>query len=735
MLSKPHTTAVAAAMALTFAGCSMNDRSEPSSDSTDTATDGAAQAAASDPASPVNGDADAHRWLEEVQGSEALRWVEKRNDAARAAFAGEPAFTELKDRLRTVFDSDDRIPYIGKIGAHYYNFWRDADHPRGLWRRTSLEAYRSDEPAWETVLDVDALAASEDENWVLGGFSCREPDYKRCLVSFSRGGGDAEVTREFDLESKQFVPASEGGFELPEAKSSVAWAGPDSVFVATDFGPGTLTDSGYARQVKLWQRGTPLSTAEMVYEGEQEDVSVSAGADLAEGFEVQVVRRGIDFWRTDLFVRRDGELLRIAKPESATAAVHRGRVFIRLREDWSAGGRDYPAGTLLAASLESSLGEVDNATRSFDVLFEPTDEQSLSGYTLTRNNVLLDVLDNVRNRIFIVTPAADGNGWEREVLFGDDGFRSIGTGAIDSQESDEFFVYVNDYLTPPTLQLGRPNGERELLKQSPSNFDTAGLSIEQHWARSADGTRVPYFQVSRGEPRADAPTLLYGYGGFEISMTPGYSSAIGIGWLERGGNYVVANIRGGGEFGPRWHRTALRENRQRSYDDFIAVAEDLIRRGVTEPKRLGIRGGSNGGLLMGNMLTMRPDLFGAIVAQVPLFDMRRYHELLAGASWIAEFGNPDVAEDWSYLRNFSPYHNVSADATYPAFLVTTSTQDDRVHPGHARKMVARMEEMGHTVDYYENVEGGHAGAANNEQSAFMQTLVYEYLWRKIGPAS
>ena len=671
---------------------------------------------------PMSDDnSDPHLWLEDVEGKRALDWARARNRQTVAEWAERQSFKQLRKRLLRVFDAEDRIPSIAKMQDHYYNFWRDIDNPRGLWRRTTLDEYRKASPAWETVLDLDELARREDENWVLNGFECRQPDYGRCLIRLSRGGADAVVTREFDIASKSFV---EDGFELPESKGSVGWAGTDSIFVATDFGPGTMTDSGYPRIVKLWQRGTPLAEAETIFEGKSTDVAVSARADLATGFETELIWQATDFYNSEQFVRRNGELVRIDKPSDADANVHRGRLFIELKSDWQTGERTYMAGTLLSADLNGFL----DGNRDLAVLFEPTPQTSLADYEPTRNHVLINVLDNVRNRVSVATPVGDS--WSQRPLFDDDGFRTVSVMSVDPDESDAYFATVTDYLTPPTLLLGEATGaEPEALKSQPAYFDADGLTIEQHWAVSADGTRIPYFQV--GRPNSDGPTLLYGYGGFEIAMVPRYSAAVGLAWLEKGGNYVVANIRGGGEFGPGWHRAALRENRQRAYDDFIAVAEDLIARGVTTTPRLGIQGGSNGGLLTGNMLTMRPDLFGAVVAQVPLLDMRRYHQLLAGASWMAEYGDPDNADDWAFLQRYSPYQNVREDVAYPPVLITTSTRDDRVHPGHARKMVARMRAQGHDVTYYENIEGGHGGAADNAQSAFMWALVYEFLWRQL----
>ena len=669
------------------------------------------------------GEEDPHLWLEDVTGEAALAWVKERSQRTTESFAKDAFFTESRDRFKAILDSDERIPYVSRIGDAYYNFWRDAEHPRGIWRRTTMTEYRKESPEWETVLDVDALAEQEGENWVYQYSLCREPDYRRCLISLSRGGADANVVREFDLVDKAFV---EDGYSLPEAKSTVAWGGEDQVLVATDYGPGSLTESGYPRIIKEWQRGTPLADAKVVFEAKVEDVGVGVSVDLGNEFRHEVITRATDFWNSERFLRRDGELIRIEAPTSANVGLFRDRIYIRLTEDWAVGEASYPAGVLLTGSLDAFLA----GERDLQALFAPTPTTSLESYTLTRNHVVLTILDDVRNRIEVLTPGEDG--WEREPMSGVGAFDSLGVGAVDRDQGDEFFLYVDGYLAPPSLAYGTIGSAPDTLKSAPAFFDSSGLSVSQHFAESADGTRVPYFQV-RQEDDEPGPTLLYGYGGFEISMTPGYSPLSGTGWLERGGTFVVANIRGGGEYGPDWHRTALRENRPRAYQDFIAVAEDLIRSKVTTAAQLGVMGGSNGGLLTGNMLTMRPDLFGAIVSQVPLLDMKRYHLLLAGASWMAEYGDPDVAEDWAFMQHFSPYHNVRKDADYPPVLMTTSTRDDRVHPGHARKMTAKMTAMGHDVTYYENTEGGHAGAADNTQQAFMSALAYAFLWRHLGP--
>jgi prolyl oligopeptidase len=587
------------------------------------------------------------------------------------------------------------------------------------------------------VIDLDALGAAEKENWVWHGADCLKPEYRRCLVSLSRGGADADVVREFDLEAKAFV---KDGFSLPEAKSSTAWLDTDTLYVGTDFGPGSMTASGYPRLAKVWKRGTLLASAETVFEGRADDVAASAMSDHTKGFERDFIHRAITFYTNEMFLRRDGKLVKIEKPDSANASVHRDLLLIQLRDDWAVGGKTYPAGALLAADFEAFL----KGERRLDVLFEPTERKSLAGFSPTLNHILVNELDNVRNRVYVAT-RKDGR-WTREPLPGmpESGavgasaglpeFGTVGASAVDEDESDDYFLTVTDYLTPTGLFLGTVGkGAPERLKQLPAFFDARGLEVSQHEAVSTDGTSIPYFQVSRKDLALDGqnPTLLYGYGGFEIPMVPGYSGGVGAAWLEKGGVYVVANIRGGGEFGPKWHQAALKANRHKAYEDFIAVAEDLVRRKVTSTPHLGIEGGSNGGLLVGNMLTMRPDLFGAVVCQVPLLDMRRYHTLLAGASWMGEYGNPDDLKEWKFIRTFSPYHNLKSGVTYPPTLFMTSTRDDRVHPGHARKMAAKMRDAGQDVLYYENIEGGHGGAADNKQAAHMSALAYSFLWQKL----
>jgi prolyl oligopeptidase len=574
------------------------------------------------------------------------------------------------------------------------------------------------------VLDLDALAATEKENWVWKGTTWLEPELDRCLLSLSRGGADAVVVREFDPVTKTFIA---GGFALPEAKSSVSWRTRDTLYVGTHFGPDSQTDSGYPRLVKEWQRGTPLSAARLVFEGAKSDVSATAFTTVEPGFRRDFAQRAITFYTSEQFIRMGDKFTKLAVPADAEVGTYREYITVTLRSDWQAGGTTYPAGALLALPWERFLA----GERSFATLYQPGPRKSLAGYSATRHHLLVNELDNVRNRLYVLTPGRDGQ-WSRAPLPAPE-FGSLSASAVDD-ETDAFWLNVDDFLTPPSLALGAVGQvSPELLKQLPAYFKADGLAVTQHEAVSKDGTRIPYFQVARRGLKTDGtnPTLLYGYGGFEISMTPGYRAAVGAAWLERGGVFVLANIRGGGEFGPTWHQAALKDKRQRAYDDFIAVGEDLVRRRVTAPRHLGIQGGSNGGLLVGAVFTQRPDLFNAVVCQVPLLDMRRYNQLLAGASWMGEYGNPDVPAEWDYLRRYSPYQNVQAGVKYPRVLFMTSTRDDRVHPGHARKMVARMLEQKHAVLYYENIEGGHGGAANNQQSAHMGALAYTFLLKQL----
>lgn len=668
-------------------------------------------------------------WLEDIHGTKPLEWVDAQNARTRAAFAATPEFEAARQAVLGILESDARIPGVEKIGERYYNFWKDKEHPRGVWRRTTLAEYRKAQPRWETVIDVDALGKADNESWVWHGAQCLRPDSRRCLVSLSPGGTDAVVIREFDLHDKAFV---KDGFQLPAAKSQIAWVDHDHVFVGTDFGPGSMTRSSYPRIAKLWQRGTPLTAATLVYEGSDEDLAVSAVRDLTPGFEREFVTRTIDFYTSQTFLRgKDGTLARLDIPLDANADAHREWLTIQLRDAWTVNGTTYPSGALLAARFDDFMA----GKRELVVLFAPTATTSLANYSWTRHHLILNLLDNVASRQEVLTPNAHGD-WQRAPLAGAPPLSTATATAVDPDDDDSYFLHVTNFLEPDTLSLGTlGRGTAQLLKRAPAFFDADAYQAQQFFVTSKDGTRVPYFQLARKALKLDGsnPTLLYGYGGFEVSLQPRYNGVVGQQWLDKGGVYVLANIRGGGEYGPRWHQAALKANRLRAYEDFVAVADDLVRRGVTSRARLGAMGGSNGGLLMGNMLTLDPQHFGAIVCQVPLLDMKRYTHLSAGASWIAEYGDPDKPEEWNWIRTFSPYENLRPGQDYPPVLFYTATSDDRVGPVQARKMAARMEDMGYAkVWFYENREGGHGAAADARQSASMWALSYGFLWQQLG---
>ncbi len=676
--------------------------------------------------------ADPYLWLENVTGRRALAWVTAQNAVATAAVTASPTFASTQSRMLDILNSTTRIPYVTKIGDFYYNLWLDKDHPRGLWRRTTLDEYRKEQPAWETVLDVDALGKAEGESWVWKGVQPLVPTYDRCLISLSRGGADATVVREFDLAAKQFVA---DGFTLPENKSDVGWVDRDHIYIGTDFGAGSLTTSGYPRVAKVWTRGTRLADATVAFEGEATDVAAGVYRDPTPGFVRDIALRYPTMFSNQTFLRRDGQWLKVDKPDDADVGFDREWLYITLRSDWTLDGTTYAGGSLLITRADDFLA----GRRAFAVLFAPTATTSLQSVAPTQGALLVNTMDNVKNRVVVWT-FVEGR-WQASAVPGLPRVGSIEVSPVDPLASDDFFVTSTDFLTPTTLSLATVGGgEPQRLKQGPAYFDASPLSTEQHFATSKDGTVVPYFEVKPRDLPLDgtAPTMLEGYGGFEVSQQPYYSGLNGAGWLERGGVYVLANIRGGGEFGPRWHQAALKQNRHRAYEDFAAVAEDLIARKVTSPAHLGCIGGSNGGLLVGNMLVRRPELFGAIVCEQPLLDMKRYSHLLAGASWMGEYGDPDKPDEWAYIKTFSPYHLVSRSATYPPTLFTSSTRDDRVHPGHARKTAAKLQAQGHRdILFYENVEGGHAGAADHTQAAFMQAMAYEFLWHHLAakPAS
>ena len=676
-------------------------------------------------------DNDPHLWLEDVLGEKSLAWVAQRNTASTAELKARPEFEPARANVLAILNSKDKVPYISRMGDHVYNFWTDEKNQRGLWRRTTLTDFKNASPRWEMVLDIDALGKAENESWVWGGADCLGPRYQRCLVSLSRGGTDAEVVREFDLVAKQFVA---DGFTLPQAKSQTTWIDLDTLLVGTDFGVGSMTKSGYPRIIRQWKRGTPLDSAITVYEAHEGDVRAYAASSHAKGNGWVMVGRGIDFYNEESFFLEGAHVVKIDKPTDASFERHEQWAAIQLRSDWQIGSTVYKAGSLLVTRFADYMA----GKREFAVLFEPTPTTSLSGFGFTKNFVLVNTMDSVKSRLFEWRPI-DGKWSSRVVTLPQNGELSVDAlydSSLDQDPlGDDYIISYRDFLTPDSLMQGQAGSDtREVLKQLPQRFDATGMSVQQLFAKSQDGTAIPYFVVSPRGMKSDGtnPTLLYGYGGFEVSLQPWYSGSWGSNWLAKGGVFVVANIRGGGEFGPEWHKSAILEKKQNSFDDFVAVAQDLIDRKITSSRHLGIMGGSNGGLLVGATFVQRPDLFNAVVCQVPLLDMKRYHQLLAGNSWMAEYGNPDTPEQWDYISRYSPYQNVKSGVKYPRVFFDTSTMDDRVHPAHARKMVARMQEQGHDVLYFENTEGGHGGAADNEQRALWMGLEFAYLWMQLG---
>jgi len=665
-------------------------------------------------------DDDPFLWLEDVEGEKALSWAKAQSAKTVALLEAQPEYEPIYERTLQILDSKEKIPTPELLGDAVYNFWKDDVHERGLWRRTTLASYRTARPEWETVVDLDALAKAEGKSWVWHGATCLPPAYERCMLNLSPGGSDTHVYREFDTRKKEFLA---GGFSLPEAKSRVAWRDENTLWVGTDFGPGSLTTSGYPRIVKLWKRGTPLADAKTIFEGKVEDVASSGETEILPDGRWDVVTRVPAFFRQETFILEGEKLVKLDIPEdSEPRAFFRDRLLLSLRSDWTVGGRTYREGSLLAAEMKDLL----RGQHRLEVLFEPSARVSLAAVGNTRDRVLLQTLDNVKSRLSALSP--NGSAWNRTEI-PTPGLGTAELGAMNDWSTNWFFTY-EDFTTPMSLWLSQNGGPAEKVKTMPAFFDATGMTTEQLEATSKDGTKIPYFVVRPKGAKTDgtAPTLLYAYGGFEVSRVPTYSGPLGAAWLSRGGTYVLANIRGGGEFGPGWHKAAMKEKHIHNFEDFSAVARDLIARKITSPRHLGIMGGSQGGLLVGGTFVLYPDLFHAVVVQVPLADMKRYSHLLAGASWIAEYGDPDKPEDWAYIKTWSPYQLLRADAKYPTPFFWTNTRDDRVHPAHARKMVAKLEAQGHPVYYFENTEGGHGSGAVSKQTAQVTALQYAYLW-------
>ncbi len=660
--------------------------------------------------------------LEDIRSPESMTWVKSENELSTKHFKSNSSFATTKSSIKEILASKDRIPYVSIVGSFAYNHWTDEKNPRGLWRRTKLSELGKAAPAWEILLDVDALGRAESESWVLKHIDLEKGGKSRALVFLSRKGKDATVMREFDIASKSFVT---DGFVLPEAKMTASWVDIDTLLVSTDFGPNTMTDSGYARIAKLWKRKAPLADAKLLLESPTKNIGMWAQAMEDGGKTYAFISDRINFFEGHSYVvtaQREAKLIPIPL-DSEVEGIFHGEVYFLIKSDLKTASTTFVSGSLLKISLAQILA--NSGTPIPDLVYVSTPKQIFSHISFSKTKRWITLLNEVNPNIFELSPKGKLVPLRLPVL----GNSSI---MATSSTSDLVFLTYANYSQPTTL-YSFEKGFLKKLKSLPSYYDSSDIVVEQKWAASKDGTRIPYYLVRHKDIKYNSrnPTLLYAYGGFEIPMVPDYSGVIGKAWLEGGGTYVLASIRGGGEFGPSWHQSALKTHRQRAFDDFFAVAEDLIKTKVTSPPHLGIKGGSNGGLLMGVALTQRPDLFNAIVCEVPLMDMSRFHLLLAGASWVAEYGSPEVPVERDYLLGYSPYHNVKDSQTYPEIFIMTSTEDDRVHPGHARKMAAKLKSMGKPYLYFENIEGGHGRTADLNQAADYMAMQYTFLKEKL----
>jgi prolyl oligopeptidase len=669
-----------------------------------------------------------HLYLEEVLGEKAISEVKTWNERTLNRLTGDPRFAVLEGQALTILNSKDKIPYVSYRNGETHNFWQDAQAVRGIWRKSTLDSYLSADPKWETVLDIDALAKAEGKNWVYKGNSCLSPDYELCMVSLSDGGKDASIQREFNATTKSWV---EGGFVTKESKGGSSWLDKETQIVGVDFGPGTMTASGYPMTTRIWKRGQPMDAAVEFMRGEPADVALSAGAfERADGSREIIVTRALTFYDTETFwvPRKDGVLQKPVKfpvpPKSSLGSEFKGQILLSLNEDWG----EFKTGDLVSFALDDFMA--DGEIGAVNMVYRPDEKSSLNGYGQTKSKILMSISRDVKSAAYEFD--WDGTKWtSRSLDFPANGTVSIGA---TNDKEDIAFINSDSFLSPSTLwTYDTGSAKKTKAKALPDWFDTSNMVADQFFATSKDGTKVPYFVVRSKATKLDGtnPTLLYGYGGFEVSVNPSYSATRGKLWLEQGGVYVLANIRGGGEYGPKWHQAGLKTNRQRIYDDFIGVAEKLIADKITSPKHLGIEGGSNGGLLVGVMFTQRPDLFNAVVCAVPLLDMLRYDKLLAGASWVGEYGSPADPVEGAFLQKISPYHNIDPQVKYPEIFFLTSTKDDRVHPGHARKTAKRMQDQGHDFLYYENIDGGHSAAANLKETAKRLALQHVYLLQKL----
>lgn len=666
-------------------------------------------------------------WLEEIEGAKALSWVKEHNEKSVAKIKADSKIKELESELKDIILAKDRIPMPSLQGKKILNFWQDETHVKGLWRQTSLESYRQAEPAWETILDIDELAKKDQKEWVFKGADCLKPNHNPCLIYLSNGGKDATEVREFDVEKKAFV---ENGFFIPEAKQRIAWLDKDHLVIGTDFGKGSLTSSGYPRILKLLSRGQSLASAQTLFEGAESDVQVYPMSIFAEGKNLVQITRSLTFFTSEKYILTEGlKLVKIPVPNDASLeGYHKGEIFYKIRSDLKTSqDKVYTEGSILSLKYQAP----EQFSES-NLVIKPEAGESIQSLVITLNDIYALTLNNVQSEMFKLENKSGS--WNRKKL----NLPAAGSITIQSENEmqDEFLISFENFLTPTSIMINSKSGSKlkfQTIKSLPKKFNAENMMVHQYFATSKDGTKVPYFVVHQKSLSLNGlnPTVLYGYGGFEFSQSPFYASTWGKSWIQRNGVFVLANLRGGGEFGPKWHLDGIKEKKQNVFDDFIAVAEDLIAKKITSPDKLGIMGGSNGGLLVGATTMQRPELFKAVVCQVPLLDMMRYHKLLAGFSWVNEYGNPEDPKMKDVILKYSPLQNVKKGVKYPEVLFVTSTKDDRVHPGHARKMAAKMEDFGNQVYYYENTGGGHGADANLNDRVFRKYLEFSYLFEKL----
>jgi len=680
-------------------------------------------------------------WLEDIDSTRSMDWVKEHNQNTADEYKSKPIYDELYQQALSALNNKSRIPAVSRQGDWLYNYWKDSKHPRGMYRRTKVDNFINNKRAdWQTVIDMDAYNQDHEGTWVFKGMNCLKPDYQRCLTYLSPGGGDAVIMKEFDVDKKQFI---ENGFQLPESKMRVDWRDQDHLYVATDFGPESMTESGYPAVVKLWQRGQNLSDAKTLMTVSPESVSVSAYRFGDDKNPIDFIIDSSSFWTNDYYLLVDDKPQKLNLPDSAVVNdVYQDKLLVSLKADWQFQGQSLKQGMVLLIKPKLLLMQkAEVKPGDWQVFLDPNQFTTIESIATTDDSIIVNSLVDVVAQVDVYQPDADdpNHVWQKtRVEFPANG--AVSLSSVDDKSGD-FFATYESFIKPPTLYhvSGKSLKATAVRAQKPS-FDATPYVVKQFFARSEDGTFIPYFIVMNKdiEYNGENPTHIFSYGGFRNSLTPSYSGsyealegAYGKLWLDRGGVFVSANIRGGGEYGPKWHQAAILENKTKSYEDFEAVARDLVERNITSPDHLGIEGRSNGGLLVGATMTRHPELYGAAIIGVPLLDLKRYHKLLAGASWMGEFGNPDKPEDWAFMKKYSPYQNLKKDTDYPATFFFTSTRDDRVHPGHARKMAAKMESYGYPVWYYENIEGGHGGSSTNEQLAERLALVYTHLWTRL----